>query len=230
MGRQVPGVVDSVEVRTLLNELTTTAGRADPYPRYDRLREISPVVRAEDGTLGVTRDADCMAVTRDPRFRHQSPDQRLRAFPFLEDWSAHPALHLLFTSMLLSNPPDHTRLRRLVRGAFTARRARALHATVVRMVDELLDGMTGEVYFMDAFAFRLPVNVVGEMLGIPAADRAWLPPVVRQWTYVIEVLTPEVLSRADTAAATITEYFSDLIAERRRRPTGDLTSALIAVA
>lgn len=226
----MPGVVENAEVRSLLSELTTDVGRADPYPRYDRLREIAAVVRAEDGTLVVTRHADCLVVTRDPRLRHQPPEQRLRAFPLIEDWTAHPALRLLFNSMLLSNPPQHTRLRGLVRGAFTIRRVRALRPAIVRMVDELLDGMMGQVDFMRAFAFRLPVNVVGELLGVPAADRERLPPLVRQWSQVIEVITPEVLSRADSAASAIGEYFSGLIAERRRKPTGDLTSTLAAAA
>ncbi|WP_206061048.1 cytochrome P450 [Nonomuraea basaltis] len=214
---------------TLLDELATTAGRENPYPRYDRLRRISAVVRAADGTLVVTRHADCVAVTRDPRMRHQSPDNRLGAFPAIADWSAHPALRLLFTSMLLRNPPDHTRLRRLVSGAFTPRRVQALRAEIARTVDDLLDGMSGELDFMDAFALQLPVIVLGEILGVPAEDRSRFPPLVRQWTQVVEVITPDVLSQADSAAAAIREYFISLVAERRRRPADDLLSELIAI-
>jgi cytochrome P450 len=199
----VPAVIASPEVKTLLDELTTTAGRVDPYPRYERLRQISAVVRAADGTLVVTRHADCSVVVRDSRLRHQSPEDRLRAFPGIADWSAHPSLRLLFNSMLLSNPPDHTRLRRLVSGAFTARRVQALRPAIARIVDDLLDGVVGDVDFMDAFAFRLPVNVLGEILGVPAEDRGYLPSLVRQWTQVIEEFAPEVLSRADAAAGEI---------------------------
>ncbi|TMR96576.1 cytochrome P450 [Nonomuraea basaltis] len=223
------GAVESPEAMTLLDELATTAGRENPYPRYDRLRRISAVVRAADGTLVVTRHADCVAVTRDPRMRHQSPDNRLGAFPAIADWSAHPALRLLFTSMLLRNPPDHTRLRRLVSGAFTPRRVQALRAEIARTVDDLLDGMSGELDFMDAFALQLPVIVLGEILGVPAEDRSRFPPLVRQWTQVVEVITPDVLSQADSAAAAIREYFISLVAERRRRPADDLLSELIAI-
>jgi cytochrome P450 len=96
----------------------------DPYPRYERLRQLSAVVRAQDGALVVTRYADCSTVTRDPRLGHLSPD--MLAFLGYPDWPEHPALRQLFTSLLVLNPPDHTRLRRLVSGAFTARRVQAL--------------------------------------------------------------------------------------------------------
>jgi cytochrome P450 len=223
----VQGVVESPEVTTLLDELTTLAGRQDPYPRYQRLREISGVVRAADGALVVTRYADCAAVTRDPRFIHMSPDAL--AFLGYPDWDQHPALRQLFTSMLIRNPPDHTRLRRLVSGAFTARRVQSLRPAVERMVDDLLGTMAGEVDVVHAFAFPLPVNVIGELLGIPAGDRAQFQPLVRDWTRVLEVLTPDAVSRADEAAATIREYLAGLVAQRRSRPGDDLISALIAV-
>jgi cytochrome P450 len=103
----VPTIVDGHEVTTLLNELTTMVGRTDPYPRYARLREISPVVRAEDGALVVTCYANCATVTRDPRFVHMPPDAL--AFLGFPDWAGRPALRQLFTSLLALNPPDHTR-------------------------------------------------------------------------------------------------------------------------
>src|SRR5947209_17245623 len=176
-GDAVHGVVESPEVVTLLDELTTMVGRADPYPRYARLREISPVVRAADQALVVTRYEDCSTVTRDPRFAHMPPD--MLAFLGYPDWSERPALRMLFTSMLALNPPDHTRLRRLVSGAFTARRVQGLRPAIERIVEDLLDGMAEEVDFVTAFAFPLPVNVIGELLGVPAADRAQFQPLVR---------------------------------------------------
>lgn len=220
------GIVDGPEVGKILDELTTMVGREDPYPRYHRLRQISPVVRAEDGALVVTRYADCTAVTRDPRFAHLPPD--MLAFIGYPDWAQRPALRQLFTSMLVLNPPDHTRLRRVVSGAFTARRVQALRPSIERMVDDLLDGLTGEVDFITTFAFPLPVNVIGELLGIPAADRAQFQPLVRDWAQVLERITPDVLSRADPAATTIRDYLSDVVAQRRRDPGTDLISALVA--
>jgi len=221
----VPEIVQSPEVSALLDELTKMVGREDPYPRYRRLREISPVVRAEDGALVVTGYADCMTVVRDGRFAHMPPD--MLAFLGLPDWREHPALLQLFTSMLTLNPPDHTRLRRLVSSAFTARRVQALRPAIERMVGELLDGVDGDVDFIEAFAFPLPVGVIGELLGVPAADRAQFQTLVRDWTQVLEVITPDVLRRADPAAATIRDYLAGLLGERRRRPADDLLSALV---
>src|SRR3954453_2982590 len=109
-------VVETSEVATLLTELTTMVGRDDPYPRYQRLREISPIVRAVDGALVVTRYADCTTVVRDARLGHLPAD--VLAVIGYPDWSEHPALRQLFTSMLVLNPPDHTRLRRLVSASF----------------------------------------------------------------------------------------------------------------
>jgi cytochrome P450 len=225
----VPTIVEGPEVSRLLDELTTLTGREDPYPRYDRLREISPVVRADDGALVVTRHADCSTVVRDGRLIHISPDAL--AFIGFPDWRDRPALWQTFNSMLVLNPPDHTRLRKLAAGAFTARRVQALRPAIERTVDALLDGLAespDDVDFVDRFAFQLPVNVIGELLGVPPADRAQFQPLVRQWTQVLEVLTPEVVASADEAAIVIRDYFTELIAEKRRTPGTDLIDALIA--
>jgi cytochrome P450 len=222
----MPTVVASPEVSALLTELTTMEGRDDPYPRYERLRSISPVVRADDGALVVTRYADCAAVVRDGRLGHMPPD--MLAFLGLPDWADHPALRQLFTSILTMNPPDHTRLRRLVSSAFTARRVQALRPAIEAIVDDLLDRMVGEVDFVDAFAFPLPVNVIGELLGVPEPDRAQFQTLIRDWSQILEIITPEVLAVADPAAATVRAYLAELVSLRRREPGPDLISALVA--
>ena len=176
-------------------------------------------MRAEDGALVVTRHADCAAVVRDGRLGHM-PTEML-GFIGLADWAEHPALRLLFTSMLTLNPPDHTRLRRLVSSAFTARRVQALRPAVESMVDDLLDELAGDADFVPAFAFPLPVNVIGELLGVPAADRAQFQTLIGDWSRVLEVLSPEVLEKADPAAATVRDYLAGLAArtppQARRR-------------
>ncbi|HEV7964737.1 MAG TPA: cytochrome P450 [Actinoplanes sp.] len=222
----MPDIVESAETSKLLDELTTLAGREDPYPRYARLREISPVVRAEDGALVVTGHADCATVTRDGRLGHMP--KHMLAFIGLADWADHPALRQLFSSMLTLNPPDHTRLRRLVSSTFTARRVQALRPAIEAMVDDLLAEMSGPADFVGAFAFRLPVNVIGELLGVPAEDRPAFQSVVRDWSQVLESIGPEVLETADPAAATLRGYLAELAAERRRAPQDDLISALVA--
>ncbi len=222
----MPTIVASPEVSALLTELTTMEGRDDPYPRYERLRSISPVVRADDGAVVVTRYADCAAVVRDGRLGHMPPD--MLAFLGLPDWADHPALRQLFTSILTMNPPDHTRLRRLVSSTFTARRVQALRPAIEAIVDDLLDRMVGEVDFVDAFAFPLPVNVIGELLGVPEPDRAQFQTLIRDWSQILEIITPEVLAVADPAAATVRAYLAELVSLRRREPGPDLISALVA--
>jgi cytochrome P450 len=222
----MPTIVESPEANDLLAELTTLTGRDDPYPRYRRLREISPIVRAVDGALVVTRYADCATVVRDGRLGHL--DKSLLGLLGLGDWAEHPALYQLFTSILTINPPDHTRLRRLVSGTFTARRVQELEPVIAAMVQDLLDGFGDEADFIEKFAFPLPVNVIGELLGVPAADRAQFQGLVRDWTRVLEIITPEVLAAADPAAAAIRDYLAGLAADRRRAPGTDLISALVA--
>jgi len=153
---------------------------------------LRAIVRAADGALVVTRYGDCLSVTRDARFAHFPPE--MLAFIGFPDWEDHPALRQLFTSLLMRNPPDHTRLRRLV-----------------------------------SSAFPLPVNVIGELLGVPPEDRAQFQPLVRDVTQVLEVITPEVLATADPAAAAIRAYLMELVQRRRRDPGQDLLSALVAV-
>jgi cytochrome P450 len=222
----MPTIVASPEVSALLDELTTTAGREDPYPRYRRLRSISPLVRADDDALVVTRYADCATVVRDGRFGHMP--REMLGLVGLADWAEHESLRELFTSILTLNPPDHTRLRRLVSGTFTARRVQALEPAIQAMVEDLLDDFGDETDFIDAFAFPLPVNVIGELLGVPAADRAQFQSLIRDWTQVLEIITPQVLAKADPATAAIREYLSGLVAARRRDPGPDLISALVA--
>jgi cytochrome P450 len=219
-------IVESSEASDLLDSLTRLPGRDDPYPVYRRLREIAPLVRADDGALVATRYADCTATVRDGRLGHLP--QHMLPFLGLADWAEHPATQTLFSSILILNPPDHTRLRRLVSGTFTARRVQALEPAVAAMVDDLLSDFEAETDLIRSFAFPLPVGVIGELLGVPAADRAQFQGLVRDWTRVLEMITPEVLAVADPAAATIRAYLAGLVAERRRAPRADLISALIA--
>ncbi|GID28501.1 cytochrome P450 [Paractinoplanes brasiliensis] len=218
-------IVESREVSALLEELTTLVGREDPYGHYARLREIGAFVRADDGTLIVTRFAECAAVARDHKLG-KMPVEML-AHAGLADWADHPALYGYFTSLLGINPPDHTRLRRLVSSSFTARRVQALRPATERMIDGLIDEMDGTVDFVAAFAFPLPCNVISELLGIPPADRAQFQHLVSDWSAVLDDITPEVLSKANPAARAVRDYLAGLAAERRRRPREDLMSALV---
>ena len=222
--------VSAVEPDSLLLELVATPeGRADPYPRYAALRAVAPVHRSTFGFWALTRYEDCQQLLRHPGVGKDfstaanslglSDEQRAEQDRFRSDRS----------NMLTTDPPDHTRLRGLVTRAFTPRTVETLRASVVALVDELVDGFGDEeVDVMDALAFPLPVTVIGEMLGVPAEDRPGLRPLVRSVTAVLELaLTPDALSEAAVADAKLEEYFAGLVAERRAHPREDLLTKLI---
>jgi cytochrome P450 len=217
-------------VQTLLRELSTHEGRRDPYPRYEAIRSATSIAQAADGRVMVLSYAGCTAVVRDPSFAHHP--QAAMAFAFGRDWKQHLGLRQMFSSLLAQNPPNHTRLRSLVASAFSPRRVQQLRPAVQALLDAALDDMQdraegGQVDYVDTFAFPLPVNVIGELLGIPAEDRAQFQTLVRDATQVLEVLTPAVILTADAAAKEIRDYLAGLVAERRRQPRGDLLSALV---
>jgi cytochrome P450 len=220
--------VRTAEVDRWLFELTQPEGREDPYPRYEALRRTAPVALAEDGAVVLTRYADCHAVLGDPRFGRPDPDEVLGSIG-LANWRELPAIWTLNSSMLSVNPPDHTRLRRLVSKAFTARTVEQLRSSVAVLVDGFLDQLDGGGNFVDVFAFPLPVAVIGELLGIPESDRAQFQPLVRDWTMILDVFDLDVLTRANEAAAEIRSYLGELARERRQAPQDDLISALVTM-
>ncbi|WP_204334722.1 cytochrome P450 [Micromonospora solifontis] len=207
------------------------AGRVDPYPTYEKLRAHGPVVPAGPGFYLVTGYAEADAILRDARFGVLDDDLRDQ---FMPGWRESPAVLSISRSMLRTNPPDHSRMRRLAAGAFTPRRIAAMRDVVVAQADELIDAMLARgrdgtpVDFQAEFAYPLPVGVICALLGVPAADR----PLFRRWatdlTGVLEPeITPEELAVADQGAVELRDYFSELVAERRRAPADDLTTALV---
>ena len=173
---------------------------------------------------GVTRYAEARALLNDPRL---SKDQAraISLFPPGTDGSHASSLNV---NMLLKDPPDHTRLRRLVSKAFTARAVEQLRAGIEQIADELLDGIElgvadGAVDLMEQFAAPLPIRVIGELLGVPTADRDNFK------TGVEPVLSNTNADELRTALAGLTTLLSDLIAGKRERPAGDLLTALVQV-
>lgn len=212
-------------VPNLMAELSTSAGQADPYPIYARLRRLGPALAAPGDALIVTGYRECSALLREPRLR-KNPGRLLEASGF-PDWRDRPALSLMFESLLMTNPPDHTRVRGLVAREFTARRVAAMRPAVEAIADRLLDGLRDEADFVQAVAFPFPVTVIGELLGVPAEDRAMFRELVDEWSTVLEILSPPAVDRADAAATAIITYFRNLAARRRVQPSDDLISALV---
>jgi cytochrome P450 len=201
------------------------AFRADPYPAYRFLREAAPIWRAPTGQWIVSSHANCTAILRDPQFGHGNDG---RITPEIEN---EPVLRSLTQTMLLLDPPAHTRMRGLVTKAFTARRMEALRPRIETIVDELIDRVIddGGMDVIADFAHRLPVTVICDMLGIPESDRA---PFLNESTVRGRILDPTPLTReelddANAGSAKTRDYFTQLFAYRRKNPGEDLTTALL---
>ena len=206
--------------------------RANPYPLYAELRARGALI---DGLFGpfATRHAEVVAALRDPRLssnmRHQP------GYPQFVELAAQMGLSDLLgfqdRLMLFADPPDHTRLRRLVSKAFHLRTVEAMRPWIEGLVDELLDAVDGEggMDVTSQLALPLPVTVICQMLGVPIEDR----PQFEEWTKAaVKALDPgddyTVLFGARDAFAAYGDYFEGLIAERRKTPGDDLLSALLA--
>lgn len=220
-----PAVID--HVTTLLSP----AGRADPYPVYRALHAHGPVLPVGPQYVAVVGYAEADAVLRDPGFVVEDAARHDAVWP---QWREHPALVAFINSMLFTNSPRHERLRQLVSRSFTPRRVAGMAPSVERLAAALCDRMAeqgragGPVDFMAEFAFLLPVNVIGDLLGVPEDDRPWFRPLVGALSSVLEMSqTEDELATANAAVQQLDEYFLALVAERRRHPSGDLVSDLV---
>ncbi|WSR39979.1 cytochrome P450 [Kitasatospora purpeofusca] len=219
---------------SIIERLMTTEGRFDPYPLYARAHELGAAAPAGPAAVLVAGHTAANQVLRNPAFAVE--DTRTLTADNA-DLLAHPSVVLLGHSVLQRNAPDHGRVRSLVASAFNARRVAALRPaiekTVARLLDELDDGGAdgSPVDFMDAFAFRLPVEVICELLGVPAVDRHRFRRLASDLTIALELVQDlGELAAADTAAEELESYFAELAAERLARPTGDLVSDLARIA
>lgn len=222
--------VSTVEPDALLLELIATPeGRADPYPRYAALRERAPVHRSAFGIWTLTDYDDCQLLLRHPGVGKDFSSAMNSLGLSDADREAQDRFRNDRSNMLVTDPPDHTRLRGLVTRAFTPRTVEKLRPRIIALVDELLDSFgPGETEVMDALAFPLPVTVIGDMLGVPAEDRTLLRPLVRSVTAILELaVSPEALAEPADADAKLGHYFADLVAERRAHPRDDLLTKLI---
>jgi cytochrome P450 len=222
-----------VDVDALLAEIfLTPEGKSNPYPRYAAIRENAPAFRSGMGFVVVGRYEECQLVLRDPRFGKGEMGPMWEAYGLTEaEWQERfPDFQQRVTSMLGLDPPDHTRLRRLVAKAFTPKTVENLRPDIVRLTDELLDQFDGVVDVMSALALPLPMAVIGEMLGIPAEERAALQPHVRATARTLEFNPPlEEMDAAARSSKIIAEHLEVLIAQRRAEPTDDLLSELVHV-
>ncbi|MEU5121152.1 cytochrome P450 [Streptomyces asoensis] len=207
---------------------------SDPYPAYAELRERGRVIRYEPtGQWLVPRHADVSALLRDRRlgrtYQHRFTHEDFgRTAPPADQEPFHT---LNDHGMLDLEPPDHTRIRRLVSKAFTPRTVERLKPYVRRLAGELVDRLVeagGGDLLVDV-AEPLPVAVIAEMLGIPESDRGPLRPWSADICGMYELNpSPQTAARAVRASEEFSAYLRELIALRRARPGDDLISGLIA--
>jgi len=188
----------------------------DPYPIYAALRHHSPVHALGPGSWLLTRHEDVLAAYRSP---HVSSDKRREFGPRLGMGS--PIFEHHTTSLVFNDPPLHTRVRRLLMGALNQRAIVRMEAGVQALVDGLLDRLADEPApdLIEHFAAQIPVEVIGNLLDVPHADRAPL----RGWSLaILSALEPApdatLLARANAAVTDFTSYLRALVAQRTRHP------------
>jgi cytochrome P450 len=221
------------EAQALLTELASEKGRDDPYPVYARLRELAPVLLTSSGVAYLTRYDDCQAVIRDTTLTAQNADWMDRTRP---GWRDHPGLRATHESFVFRDPPDHTRLRRPVSGAFTHRQAEALGGYMTGLIGRVLDSIAdagadgGAVDLHDLLAASLPIAVIGKVIGVPEADQELLREPLEGLRLAVDGSSATAhLDTIDRSAVALTGYFAGLVADRRAHPRDDLASALAAI-
>jgi cytochrome P450 len=201
--------------------------RASPWSAYDRLRREDPVHHSPLGMWVLTRYDDVDKILRDPRFGMGDFWKRQAAM-----LGPGPMARMGATSFFFKDPPDHTRLRGLVSRVFTPRAIEGLAPRIEAIVDELLAPAreAGTIDVIGDLAFPLPVAVIAEMLGVPAADRDHF----HAWTQAMNLsfepaITPAQAARCHAGVGALDDYLRALVRERRQSPREDLLSALILV-
>ncbi len=195
----------------------------DPYPLLATLREASPFTDYGGALVVFGRYEDCSRILRDPRASSERGVSLLSA--------GRPAQRA--RSFLSLDPPDHTRLRRLVSKAFTPRVVATLEPRITEITNELLAAAAdaGQIELVSPLAYPLPVRIISELLGVPPGDHArfasWSAKLVHSLQPSFGTADPAVLAEADQAGLEFAEYFTELIAARRSTPGADLLTKLI---
>ena len=200
---------------------------ADPYPYLAALREESPVHRNPDGSVILTRYGDCVAAYRHPAV--WSSDKKADFAPKFGPGT--PLYEHHTTSVVFIDPPDHTRIRRLFQFAFTRKALAAFEPRIATLADGYLDRLEdrGEMEFVEEFSFRLPIEIVCDMLGVPSVDRS----LIRGWALAILTalephLTQDQLDNGNQAVVEFKAYLRDLLRHRRAHPDSAAPTEVLA--
>lgn len=212
-----PGLAD-------LATLADPAVIANPYPLLARCRAASPFTALDGALVVFGRYDQCSRVLRDPRASSERERSRLAPADIARDRAR---------SFLSLDPPDHTRLRRLVASAFTPRVVATLAPRITQITRELLTAASscGELELVSQLAYPLPVRIISELLGVPPEDHSrfaeWSAKLAHSVQPSFGTLDPAERAAAEQAALEFGEYFTELIAARRASPADDLLTKLI---
>src|SRR5690348_5580377 len=228
---------DLAPARAAAARLLTPPGPEDPYPDYAILRAHAPVLAVGPEVWLVSGYAECRDILADPAFGVQDAAWYDANRPH---WREGAASWTLYQGVQSRNPPDHTRMRRVLGRCFTARRMALLRDRVAALtrqfLGEVADRGSGdaELDLMSALAFPLPITVVNDLLGVPEGDRAEVHGLAGRVFNLTELIVSDEDRRsADAAAVTFRRYWREQIAERRHAPGppgSELTAQLIAAA
>lgn len=199
--------------------------RPDPHSYWNALREVEPVAARVGPVTGntfwlLTRFDDCVTALRSQTLGKE-PEKHLDA-SLIADFGEQGPFEILGRNMLFLDPPDHTRLRGLVRGGFSNRTVEALVPRIQAIVDDLIDEIGERFDLIEDFALPLPVTVIAELLGIPTSDQSRY----RGWT---EAFLGRVGTQEDAmnAGMEFIQYLNDLADQRRADPRDDMISFLV---
>jgi cytochrome P450 len=201
----------------------------NPYPYYERLRTTDPMHMTPFGMYLASRHAEVSLVMRDKRFGKDYIARTVRRYgPKIMD---EPVFRSMSHWMLQADPPDHTRLRGLVVKAFTARRVEDMRPRIQQVVDDTIDRVIaqGKMDLIEDFAFRLPVTIICDMLGIPEEHREVFYASSREGGRLLDPvpLSPEEIKKGNEGYALSAMYFQQLFELRRKNPGDDLTTQLV---
>ena len=220
--------VQAATTEPLFNPLAPEFIR-DPYPHYERLRNTDSMHHSPLGMYVASRHAEASLVLRDKRFGKDFTERSTRRYgpQIMEE----PVFRSMSHWMLQQDPPDHTRLRGLVVKAFTARRVEDMRPRIQQIVDQTLDRIAprGHMDLIEDFAFRLPVTIICDMLGIPEEHRETFYSSSRDGGRLLDPvpLTPAEIAQANAGNLMAQMYFRELFELRRKNPGDDLTTQLV---
>lgn len=195
----------------------------NPFPHYDRLLAEAPICPQPDGSILLSRHADLERIYKDTATF--TSDKRIVFKP--KFGADSPLYEHHTTSLVFNDPPLHTRVRRIMSAALTPRAIHRLEPGLIATVDALLDNLPQDADLIEDFAAQIPIQIIGNLLDIPLADRAPL----RDWSLAIlgalePTLTPDQMARGNRAVTEFKEYLQGLIAHRRTHPGDPETDVL----